>query len=73
MEIAKTVHFDRSTQKQTTSVPIGRGNDTAPYVFQWLLYKPQLHAVEPFQVNEPARASNTARSTKNESIPALGK
>ena len=62
MDIVKTAKFDRPTQKQTTSIPQGRGNDTAPYAFQWLLYKPQLHAVEPFQTNEPSRNTNTQRS-----------
>jgi hypothetical protein len=62
MDIVQTKAFDRSTQKQTTNVPLGRGNETSPYAFQWLLYKPQLHAIEPFQVNEPARNTNTVRS-----------
>jgi hypothetical protein len=62
MEIVETKRFDRPTQKQTTVVPIVRGQDTTPYAFQWLLYKPQLHAVEPFRTNEPARHSNTGRN-----------
>jgi hypothetical protein len=61
MEIVQPKQFERSTQKQTTSVPIARGQETAPYAFQWLLYKPQLHAVEPFRTNEPSRQINTAR------------
>lgn len=62
MEIVQTKTFDRSTKKQTTSIPVGRGNETTPYAFQWLLFKPQLHAIEPFQVNEPGRNTNTIRS-----------
>jgi hypothetical protein len=62
MDIVQTKSFDRSKQKQTTTVPTVRGADTAPYAFQWLLYKPQLHAIEPFQINEPARCGNNVRS-----------
>ena len=62
MDIVQTKLFDRSKQKQTTSLPNVRGADTAPYAFQWLLYKPQLHAIEPFQVNETARSGNIGRS-----------
>ena len=61
MEIVQPKQFDRATQKQTTAIPVGKGKDTTPYAFQWLLYKPQLHAVEPFRTNEPARQANTAR------------
>lgn len=62
MDIVQTKPFERASQKQTTEVPVGRGNETTPYAFQWLLYKPQLHAVEPFQTNEPARSLNTVRA-----------
>jgi len=62
MDIVQPKQFDRPTQKQTTTIPVARGQDTSPYAFQWLLYKPQLHAVEPFRTNEPARQANTARS-----------
>lgn len=65
MELVQTKSFDRSKKKQTTELPTGRGMDTSPYAFQWLLYKPQLHAVEPFETQQPARGLNTARSTEN--------
>lgn len=31
------------------------------YPFQWLLFKPQAHAVEPFVTQQPSRAGNTVR------------
>ena len=61
MDIVQPKRFDRVTQKQTTTIPVGRGQETTPYAFQWLLYKPQLHAVEPFRTNEPSRQTNTSR------------
>ena len=61
MDIVQTKRFDRPSQKQTTTIPVARGQETSPYAFQWLLYKPQLHAVEPFRTNEPARQTNTSR------------
>ncbi len=69
MDIVQTKPFDRSKQKQTTAMPVGRGNETAPYAFQWLLYKPQLHAVEPFQTQQPARGLNTVRATQDKWTP----
>jgi hypothetical protein len=33
------------------------------YPFQWLLFKPQLHAVSPFETNQPTRGENTHRTT----------
>jgi hypothetical protein len=58
----ETKKFDRASQKQTAEIPVVRGQDTSPYAFQWLLFKPQLHAVEPFRTNEPARQVNTVRN-----------
>ena len=69
MEIAETKPFDRSKKKQTTTLPAGRGQDTSSYAFQWLLYKPQLHAVEPFDTQQPARGLNTVRATEDKWTP----
>jgi hypothetical protein len=61
MEIAQTKKFDRSEYKTQTAIPTAKGQETS-YPFQWLLFKPQLHAVEPFVTNETSRNVNTARS-----------
>ena len=61
MEIAKTKQFDRKSYKTTTEIPVAKGQETT-YPFQWLLFKPQLHAVEPFETNKASRNVNTARS-----------
>jgi len=61
MEIAQTKKFDRNQYKTQTAIPTAKGQETA-YPFQWLLFKPQLHAVEPFEINKASRNENTARS-----------
>ena len=61
MEIVKTKQFDRSGYKTTTEIPIAKGQETS-YPFQWLLFKPQLHAVEPFEINKASRNVNSVRS-----------
>jgi hypothetical protein len=35
------------------------------YPFQWLLFKPQLHACAPFETNQPSRCDNTQRATES--------
>jgi len=62
MEIVQTKTFDRSKQKQSETIPIGRGADTTPYWVQWLVMKPQNHAVEPFQSQQATRGLNTMRN-----------
>lgn len=54
-------HFNREQSKEKVDVPVAKGKDVS-YPFQWLLFKPQLHAVEPFVINEASRNVNFARS-----------
>ena len=61
MEIAKTKDFSRSKFQEKATIPIAKGNETT-YPFQWLLFKPQLHAVEPFETNVASRNVNSTRS-----------
>ena len=61
MEIAQTKKFDRESYKTQNAIPVAKGQETT-YPFQWLLFKPQLHAVEPFVTNEASRNVNTARN-----------
>jgi hypothetical protein len=57
----ETKNFDRNTYKTQVEIPIAKGQEIT-YPFQWLLFKPQLHAVEPIELNQTSRNENTARS-----------
>lgn len=59
MEIVQPKKVPREKMTAQTSIPKESENT---YPFQWLLYKPQLHAVEPFVTNKATRNENTARS-----------
>lgn len=61
MEIVQTKLFDRKEYKTKTEIPTAKDQASANR-FDWLLFKPQLHAVEPFVTNEASRNVNTARS-----------
>lgn len=56
-----TKKFDRNAYKTQTSIPLAKGQEVT-YPFQWLLFKPQLHAMTPFETNQASRNANTARS-----------
>jgi hypothetical protein len=43
------------------ALPKPRDAETT-YPFQWLLFRPQAHAIEPFVVHEATRGGNTART-----------
>lgn len=58
MEIVQPQKILRKGETVQTTVPRESVNS---YPFQWLLYKPQQHAVEPFQTNVAARGENTQR------------
>jgi len=49
--------FQRAQMAQTTTLPSGPASTAYP--FQWMLFKPQAHAVTPFQTNVPSRLSNS--------------
>ena len=61
MEIVPTKHYDRKNYQQTAAIPDPKGKETSGYAFQWLLFKPQAHAVAPFEMNQPSRETNTRR------------
>lgn len=62
MEIAQTKKFTRDAYKTKTEIPVAKGQETS-YPFQWLLFRPQLHAIQPFQTNESGRELQTSRKT----------
>jgi hypothetical protein len=49
--------FQRERMTQTVTLP--SGPTSTAYPFQWMLFKPQAHAVTPFQTNMPSRLSNS--------------
>lgn len=60
MEIVQPKRFQRPASKTTTEIPVAKGQET-PYPFQWLLFKPQAHAVTPFETNVASRSGNVTR------------
>lgn len=62
MEIAKTKEFSRTKWQEKSTIPVAKGQETT-YPFQWLLFKPQLHAVEPFETNQATRNANSTRGS----------
>ena len=53
--------YVKETMQSTVQIPAAKGGVETTYPFQWLLMKPQAHAVEPFVVNESARGGNVER------------
>lgn len=61
MEIVQPKKYDKKEMQTKVDVPIAKGVETT-YPFQWLLFKPQAHAVTPFETNVASRDGNRARS-----------
>lgn len=59
--VAQTKPFVRATSKTTPPVSHPKEDTESNRFLQWLVFKPQLHAVEPFATNKSARADNTMR------------
>lgn len=60
--IVPTPKFNRDSMKTATPVSVEKSGKESNYAFQWLLYKPQSHAVVPFPTNEQSRLANKNRS-----------
>jgi hypothetical protein len=52
--------YVKEQMKTTVEIPQGREREST-YPFQWLLFKPQAHAVTPFETNAASRDANTTR------------
>jgi hypothetical protein len=63
MEIVKTKEYNRKKFQEQTTIPVAKGAEVT-YPFQWLLFRPQLHAIEPFQTNKATRTENTHRGNE---------
>lgn len=57
--------YTRERFQEKASIPTAKGGVEASYPFQWLLFKPQNHAVTPFDINQPSRSDNTQRATES--------
>lgn len=60
MEIVRPKQFDKKTMQTTVTIPAAKDTETSR-AFQWMIYKPQLHAVTPFETNKSSRDENTRR------------
>ena len=61
MDIVQPKKFDRDAMKTAVDIPKARDEGWSSRAFQWMLFKPQAHAVTPFPVNEATRNDNTSR------------
>ncbi len=61
MEIVRPKKFVKESMQTTVTIPAAKDAETTR-PFQWMIFKPQLHAVTPFETNRPSRDGNTARS-----------
>jgi hypothetical protein len=60
MELVPTPTYSKQGMQAKVTLPNPRDTETT-YPFQWLLFRPQAHAVEPFQTNVATRNDNTQR------------
>jgi hypothetical protein len=56
--------YSKSEMQSKVTLPKPRDAETT-YPFQWLLFKPQAHAVEPFVTNVPTRQSTIVQTPTN--------
>ena len=61
MEIVPTKKFDKDAMKTAVEIPKARDEASWSRAFQWMLFKPQAHAVAPFPINQDTRNGNTSR------------
>ena len=51
----------KERMQTVVTVPAAKDTETTR-PFQWMLFKPQTHAVTPFETNKTSRDGNTARN-----------
>lgn len=61
MEIVKPKAYTREKFQEKATIPAAKGGVETSYPFQWMLFKPQAHAVVPFEINQPSRLTNVLR------------
>lgn len=62
--IVQPKKYTRERFQQQAQIPAASGGVETTYPFQWLLFKPQAHAVPVFETNRASRNDNTQRSIK---------
>jgi hypothetical protein len=62
MDIVEPKKFVKQDMKVSVEIPKARDEAASSRAFQWMLYKPQAHAVAPFPVNQASRNDNKTRS-----------
>jgi len=55
--------FSRTNSQQTMTVPPTSGQDVNR--FTWLVYRPQAHAIRPFDANQSARQDKIVNTDPN--------
>jgi hypothetical protein len=63
--IVQTKKYTRERFQQEAQVPTAKGGVEVTWPFQWMLFKPQAHAVPVFETNAASRNDNTQRSTSS--------
>lgn len=61
--VVQPKQYIKETMQTTVTIPAAKGGVETTYPFQWLLFKPQNHAVTPFETNQASRDGNTLRGT----------
>jgi hypothetical protein len=53
--------YSKETMSTQVTIPAAKGGVETSYPFQWLVFKPQSHAVMPFETNQASRDGNKDR------------
>ena len=60
--IVQPKKYTRERFQQQSEIPTAKGGVEVTWPFQWMLFKPQAHAVPVFETNAVSRSDNTQRS-----------
>jgi len=53
--------YTKESMSTQVTIPAAKGGVETTYPFQWLVHKPQSHAVMPFEANQSSRYGNKDR------------
>ncbi len=59
--IVQPKKYTRERFQQQAEIPTAKGGVEVSWPFQWMLFKPQAHAIPVFETNQPSRRDNTQR------------
>jgi hypothetical protein len=59
--VVQPKQYTRERFQQQAQIPTAKGGVEVTWPFQWMLFKPQAHAVTPFETNQASRGTNTQR------------